>query len=498
MDIFEEERVPIRNWKEDGREPDAVKPYYENSMKREDTVKPRPKIGLISGISIIAGSVIGSGIFICPAGVLRNTGSVGVSLVIWVLSGLFSFLGAYCYAELGTTIVRSGGDYAYIYEAFGPLFAFFRLWVECLIVRPVCQAIVALTFAEYILMPFYPGCSRVPHAPTIILAVVCVFLLTFINCWDAKWAIRTQNFFTAAKLIGLAIIIITGFVQLGRGRTRNFDSAFDGTTKDLGNISIAFYLALFAYNGWNSLNFVAEELHDPERNIPKAIIVSSIVVVVIYFLVNVAFFAVIPSVILVETPAVGVLFGTSVYGSMAWIMPLAVALSTFGAYNGILFTTSRLYLAGARQSQMPEVFGMVQIDRVTPVPAALLTSLVSLLYLALGRNVYSLINLVSIVNWLSIGTSVFVLIFLRWKRPNLRRPFKISLLWPVLYLLSTVFLSILPLYRKPLETGVGILLILTALPVYFLMSLYRKEKPPALENLTGTRNTVSKIKQNNK
>lgn len=133
----------------------------------------KPKITLLNGITVIVGSIIGSGIFVSPRGVLEQTGSVGLALIVWVACGLFSLIGAYCYAELGTAIVRSGADYAYIYEAFGPFLAFLRLWVEAMIVRPCSQAIVALTFAYYVIEPLFPGCEQ-PDSAVRLLAVVCI------------------------------------------------------------------------------------------------------------------------------------------------------------------------------------------------------------------------------------------------------------------------------------------------------------------------------------
>ena len=139
----------------------------------EELVNLKPKITLLSGVTMIVGSIIGSGIFVSPKGVLEQTGSVGLSLVVWTLCGLFSMVGAYCYAELGTAIARSGADYAYIYEAFGPFVAFLRLWVECMIVRPCSQAIVALTFAYYVIEPLFPGCEQ-PDSAVRLLAVLCI------------------------------------------------------------------------------------------------------------------------------------------------------------------------------------------------------------------------------------------------------------------------------------------------------------------------------------
>ena len=143
------------------------------STKNEETVGLKATMSLMNGITVIVGSIIGSGIFVSPSGVLRNTGSPNLALIVWTASGIFSMIGAYCYAELGCMITKTGADYAYIMVTFGPFLAFIRLWVECMIVRPCSQAIVALTFSLYILKPFFPDCLP-PDASIRLLAAVCI------------------------------------------------------------------------------------------------------------------------------------------------------------------------------------------------------------------------------------------------------------------------------------------------------------------------------------
>ncbi|XP_037890793.1 Y+L amino acid transporter 2 isoform X2 [Glossina fuscipes] len=432
----------------------------------------KAKMSLINGCTVIVGSIIGSGIFVSPTGVLMYTGSVNLALIVWIVSGLFSMVGAYCYAELGTMITKSGADYAYIMETFGPFMAFIRLWIECMIVRPCSQAIVALTFSVYVMKPFFPECQP-PEDSARLLAVCCILVLTFVNCWDVKWATAVQDIFTYAKLLALFIIIASGLYQLYLGRTEYF--TFENTDTRVTSLALSFYSGLFAYNGWNYLNFIIEELKDPVKNLPRAIAISCTLVTVVYVLANVSFYTLLSPTEVLGSQAVAVTYAERAFGVIAWTIPVFVALSTFGAVNGILLTSSRLFYAGANEGQMPEILTMIQIQRFTPTPAVLAMAVLSMLYLTVS-DIFALINYVGFATWLSIGVAVLCLPWLRWAQPNLPRPIRVPLIFPIVYLIATVFVTVVPMYASPVETGYGILMILSSIPVYLIFIAW-KSKP---------------------
>jgi len=453
-------------------------------MEEEGAVGLKPTLGLVQGCTIIVGSIIGSGIFIAPGGVLKETGSVNMSLMIWIASGLFSMVGAYCYAELGLLIRKPGGDYTYILDSLGPFIGFIRLWAECLIVRPCTITIVALTFSKYAVKLLFPECDP-PDSSVRMLAACCICILTFVNCWEVKWATFVQDIFTYAKLLALFIIIATGFVQLGNGKVENF--TWVDTEKDVTKIALSFYSGLFAYNGWNYLNFVIEELQDPVKNLPRAIAISCILVTVVYVMTNVAFYTTLSVPEVLGSEAVAVTFAERLYGSFAFMIPVFVAMSTFGGVNGILLTSSRLFYAGACEGQMPEILSMIQVKKMTPAPAVLVVALLSLVYLT-SSDIFRLINYTGFATWVSIGLAVFCLPWLRWKHPDWERPIKVNLVFPVIYIIATIFITVVPMIASPVETGIGIAIIATGIPVYFIFIQW-KNKPQIVKSMILSCNT---------
>lgn len=428
-------------------------------------VKLERSMNLFNGINIIVGCIIGSGIFVSPKGIHEKAGSVGLSLLIWVICGVFSAVGAYCYAELGTMIKRSGGDYAYITDAFGPFLGFCRLWIEAMVVRPCTLTIVALTFAVYMLTPFFPDCD-VPAGSREILAAALIILLTYVNCDSVKLATKVQDIFTVAKVLALILVVLTGIVMLFMGRTENFENIFEGTSKDPAKISLGFYAGLFAYQGWNYLNFIIEELQNPKRNLPLSIAISMTVVTVIYTLTNVAFYTELSSDEMLDSPAVAVTFANRLYGPFWWIMPIFVAFSTIGSANGVILTSSRLFFVGGRNGHMPEVLTMINENKRTPMPAVILTGFLSLLFLFLSNNLFDLMNCMGIVYWLAIGVVILALMTMRFTMPNVPRPIKVNWVFPIVFFAGCVFLVVVPLIGEPVQTMIGLALMLTAVPVY--------------------------------
>ncbi|CAJ0937796.1 unnamed protein product, partial [Mesorhabditis belari] len=408
-----------------------------------------------------------------------------MSLLVWLVSGIFTAIGAYCYAELGTLIKKSGGDYAYIMEAFGPFLAFLRLWIEAIVVRPCTVTIVALTFAIYSLRPFYPNCPPPEWAPEL-LAVCLIVLMTAINCISIRAATFVQDFFTVAKVFALIMIIGAGGILLCLGKPQyyaSFENLFEGTSKDFTTISLAFYAGLFAYSGWNFLNFIVEELQNPKRNLPLAIAISISSCTIIYFLTNVALYTAISPDEMLESPAVAVLFANKLFGPFSFMMPIFVACSTIGSANGVIYTSSRLFYVGAREGQMPQVFTMINKDTRTPIPAVVLTGLLSLAYLVLSKDVYALINYIQISYWLAIAAAIAALFYLRKLMPDAPRPIKVNLIWPSIFFVCCLALVVIPIMAAPVDTAIGLGIMLTGVPVYFVFIAW-ENKPKFVEVLS--------------
>uniref|UniRef100_A0A8C6H3X3 Solute carrier family 7 (cationic amino acid transporter, y+ system), member 15 n=1 Tax=Mus spicilegus TaxID=10103 RepID=A0A8C6H3X3_MUSSI len=429
------------------------------------------EIGLWSAVSMTAGCMIGSGIFMSPQGVLVYIGSPGASLIVWATCGLLAMLGALCYAELGSLVPESGGDYAYILRTFGSLPAFLVIYVYVLVGRPAGITAVSLSFAEYVLAPFYPGCSSLPQVIVKIVASSCILLLLLINFWSSRMSTVLMNVCTTAKVFSLLVIVVGGAVVLmqGHASTESLLFAFHNTTQQAGRIGMAFYQGLWSFDGWSNINTVIEELKNPKQNLLWAVMTAVPLVTILYVLVNISYLLVMSPSEILSSDAIAVSWGDRVLGSWAWLVPLAVALSTFGTVNGGFFSGSRVCYAAAREGHMPQLMSMIHVNRLTPAPAQIFTTAVALL-LVIPGNFSTFVNLLSFLSWLTYGTTFACLLYLRIKTKNLPHTYKVPTFIPAIMLLVSLYLVLAPIIDHPqIEFLYIFLFVLSGFPVYFLL-----------------------------
>ncbi|CAK8690494.1 unnamed protein product [Clavelina lepadiformis] len=333
----------------------------EKGSKRQG-INLKRKISLFNGITIIVGNVIGTGIFLSPKGVQLECGSPALSLIIWVVCGCITILGCLSYAELGTTITKSGGAYIYTLEAFGPVIAFLQMWITVIVVQPADMAILALMFGNYVVQPFFPDCDP-PYYAVRLLAAACLLIVVFMNCWSVRYGTRIQDLFTIFKVLALLIITVTGICMLCIHGTSSgsFHKPWEGTTLTVGSIAFATYSGLYSFAGWDALNCVVEELQDPRKNLPKAIFAAVLTCTTIYLLTNVAYYAVLTPTELIATDAVAVGFAIKALGVVSWSIPIFVAMSVIGTLNSNYIAYSRTFYAGAKRGQLPSYLGMLYV-----------------------------------------------------------------------------------------------------------------------------------------
>ncbi|KAK2553180.1 b0 [Acropora cervicornis] len=423
------------------------------------------KLGLVSGICLIIGTMIGSGIFASPRFVMENSGSVGLTLIVWSLCGVLAMFGALSYAELGTMIPLSGAEYAYLLEAFGALPAFLYSWTSVIVLKPSQVAIICLAFGAYVIEPIFAGCGdRADLQPIVkLLAALAIGIILFVNCASVKWASRMQIVFTVFKMVAIVMLIITGIVRLGQGFTESFENSFSGTTNRIGIIGFAFYNGLWAYDGWNNLNYVTEELKNPRRDLPWSIMIGIPLVTVCYVLVNIAYLTVLSPAEILTSSAVAVTLADRLYGVMAWVIPIFVASSTFGAANGSAFGGGRLVFAAAREGHLPKFLAMSIIAWIMLLPDS--------------SSFETLINYFSFAAWVFYGVTVSALIWLRYKKPQVERPYRVPIVIPLIVVLASIYLVIAPFYEAPLESLYCVVFILAGIPFYLIFVRFNHVVP---------------------
>ncbi|HWM91018.1 MAG TPA: amino acid permease [Thermoanaerobaculia bacterium] len=517
----------------------TAKPGTPGRIEEERTGFVR-ELGLLDSTMIVAGSMIGSGIFIVPADIARLVGSGGWLLMAWVVTGLLTIAAALSYGELAAMMPKAGGQYVYLREAYSPLWGFLYGWTLFLVIQTGTIAAVAVAFARFlgVLMPTISPTSWIirpidlsdSYAVSLsaqqLVAILLIVFLTWLNTRGIRLGKLIQNTFTSAKTLSLLLLIVLG-VTLGRNAgaiAANFGDAF-WTPRDvltvrpeigglptvaatMGGLGllIAFCVAqvgsLFSSDAWNNITFTAGEVKNPKRNIPLSLAAGTALVTGLYILANVAYLCMLPLSEIqnapddrVGTAALQVLFGPV----GAAIMAVAIMISTFGCNNGLILAGARVYYAMARDRLFFRSTGRLNESHV-PAFALLLQGIwASLLVLPRTRtrdaagaplldpvtgdatygNLYGMLLDYVVFSVLIFYVLTIAGIFvLRRKRPDAERPYKAFgyPVVPVLYILAAVTILAVLLLYRTSTTWPGLLIVLTGIPVYFA---WRKPGTPA-------------------
>ncbi len=429
------------------------------------------RLGLWSAVAVAVGSTIGSGIFRTPATVAASVEDVGLFLGVWVVGGIVALCGALTYAELAAAYPRSGGIYVFIREGFGPLPAFLFGWAELLVIRPGAFGAISITASAYTLRlmgvdPAAPVAGLPLHAEQL-LAAGYVAVVAAVNYRGIHRGALLQNLSTAFKVAALLALIVLGFL-LGGGVTGAGESGRSAAV-GLSPVLLALISILWAYDGWADLAFVGGEVRDPQRNLPRALLIGTAVVVVLYLGANLVYLHLIPigrmkTAELVAADSAQLLFGAA--GVVA--VSAAVAVSTFGTLNGSMMTSPRIFYALAEDGLFPAVIARVDPTTGAPGAAILLTAALGMIFV-LVRSFTQLADQFVIGIWPFYALAVAAIYVLRRRRPDLVRPYRT---WgypvvPAVFLLASLFLLGNYFVSRPVASAVDVGILLTGIPVFW-------------------------------
>lgn len=460
----------------------------------------KQSLGLLDAIMIVAGSMIGSGIFIVSAGMLRDLGSPAWMLTAWVVAGILTIMAALSYGELSSMMPKAGGQYVYIQRAFGKLPAFMYGWTVFTVIQTGVIAAVAVAFAKFTAV-FFPSLSvenilfaigPVKVSAAQLFAIASIVLLTWFNSRGVQNGKTLQTLFTSAKIIALLALIIMGLFMAGRtgllginfsGGWDAFSTVFasDGTktTTSLTGIAmisalgLAMVGSLFSSDAWNNVTFIAGEIKEPQRNLPLSLFFGTLIVTVLYILANVVYLSLLPSMDImtaandrVGTAAAGVIFGD---GAVA-IMAALIMVSTFGCNNGCILGGSRLFYAMAQDGLFFKKAGV--LNKFSVPGFALWIQCLWACVLCLSGTYGTLLTYVTFASLLFYIVTIAGLFQLRAKEPDAPRPYRaFGYPWiPALYIVCASLFCINLLFRTPWEAGAGLGIVLLGGVVYLLQA----------------------------
>jgi APA family basic amino acid/polyamine antiporter len=493
-------------------------------MTREDlsssTAAPREfkhGLSLLDSTMIVIGSMIGSGIFIVSADIARTVGSPGLLLLVWLITGLITVLGALSYGELAGMMPHAGGQYVYLREAYNPLVGFLYGWTLFLVIQTGTIAAVAVAFARFtaVLIPSLGEQNtliqiagfRISAAQ--VVAILSVAILTFVNTRGLREGKIVQNTFTIAKTTALIGLILLGIIvgQNAQAIDANLAHFWDATWTQVSEgkivsveslsglmifaaIGAAMVGSLFSSDAWNNITFTAGEVINPKRDIPLSLALGTGVVTLLYILANVAYIVVLPVIGSPEATTVmgqGIQFASSdrvataavtvVFGeSAAVIMAILIMISTFGCNNGLILAGARVYYAMAKDGVFFKNVGLLN-ERSVPATALVIQGLWASL-LCLSGTYSDLLNYVIFSVLVFYILTVIGIFILRRKRPEAERPYK-AFGYPILpafYVLCASAIAIDLLIYKTEYSGSGLIIVLVGIPVFYLWKKFSGSK----------------------
>jgi basic amino acid/polyamine antiporter, APA family len=436
------------------------------------------QLGLWSAVAVLVGTTIGSGIFRVPASIAGRLGEPGPVITAWVLGGLITLCGALTVAELAAALPRSGGIFAYILEAFGPLPAFLFGWSELVVIRASALGAIATIFAEY--LGYF---ARLTPGQINYVAAAAIFGIGLLNYLGVSGAARVMNFVTVAKygaLVGLVLLAFT----VGDGSAANYSPFWTGALS-VSALGTALISIMWAYDGWSNLSFVGGEVKNPTRNLPLALITGTSAIVVIYVLVNLAYMYLVP---LPEMAQAALVASTAAERipllgrAGAAIVAGVVMVSCFGSLNGSMMTGPRVLFAMAERGLMFRAICRVSPRFQSPSAAIWTATTLAIVYVLQG-DFKQLADRFILGSWPFYMLAVAAVFVFRRSRPNLERPYR-TLGYPVvplLFLLGSVGMVANALVTEPRDTGFTFLIILAGIPVYFARRFWPGRNRPVTE-----------------
>ncbi|MBK1649681.1 APC family permease [Rhabdochromatium marinum] len=448
------------------------------SSQSDQPQKLARRIGLISATVLVVANMVGTGIFTTSGLILAELGSPTALLLCWLLGGLFALTGALCYAELGAMLPRAGGEYVYLRESFGPLPAFISGWISLIVGFSAPIAAAAIAFATYLLganQPDWPiieigGQTLVSVSPITALACAAVILLSLAHYHSLQMGQGMQNLLTSFK-IGLILTFIIGGFWFGEASIRPVIA--DSTTMPSGGqLAVALIFISFAYSGWNAAAYVGGEIRQPERNLPLALIIGTLLVILLYVLLNLTYLYALPvsamaGVLDVGTAAATALFG----GEIGRLFGIAIAVGLLSVISAMIMAGPRVYYAMARDGLFFRRFGRVHEVRETPAQAILFQGAIAVGMILVAAYDALLIYIGFTLSLMAMLT-VLGLIALRRSQPKRPRPYRVLgyPFTPWLFIAGNLWIAIYTIVNRPMAGIVGVATLALGAILYQLFS----------------------------